>query len=186
MRSGAGHFLIATLLAFLLTLLCLLLIPLWEPGLLAVYDGHRDRVMQVWAFASRNLQGSILFFAVVFIAYVSQMIGLAELFKRRQPPVDLVLRKEQLLDLCASLFFGIGVIWTAIGMRGALLFALGDTSQVSADSGMAVLQRLVEGGILLALSTTIVGGMGGYLMRVCKQLVFGRELAMLYLEASKQ
>ena len=97
----------------------------------------------------------------------------------------LVMRREQLLDLCASLFFGIGVIWTAIGMRGALLFALGDTSQVTADSGMAVLQRLVEGGILLALSTTIVGGIGGYLMRAGKQLLYGRQLAALYLEASR-
>ena len=186
MRPGAGRFWMVTLLAFLLTLPGLLALSLWEPALLAVFDGLRDSVLLLWAFASRNLQGSILLFVAVIIAYVSQMIGLAKLFSNEQPPMDQVLRKEQLLDLCASLFFGIGVIWTAIGMRGALLFALGDTSQVTADSGMAVLQRLVEGGILLALSTTIVGGMGGYLMRAGKQLVFGRELAMLYLEASKQ
>jgi hypothetical protein len=181
---GTRRFVISTLLAFLLTLLCHFTLTLLAPGLHAIFVGHRGGVTQIWRFASENLQGSISLFAVVFVAYVSQMVGLKRLFRRKRPPVDLVVRKEQLLDLCASLFFGIGVIWTAIGMRGALLFALGDTSQVTADSGMAVLQRLVEGGILLALSTTIVGGMGGYLMRAGKQLVFGRQLALLYLDAT--
>jgi hypothetical protein len=31
-----------------------------------------------------------------------------------------------------------------------------------------VLQRSVEGGILTALTTTIVGGVGGYMMQVTK------------------
>ena len=185
MSRSALRFLVAMLLAFTLTLLCLFSLGLLAPGLQTVFPGHGDDVTRIWTYASENLQGSIPLFAVVLVAYVSQMVGLRRLFRSKQPPIDLVVRKEQLLDLCSSLFFGIGVIWTAIGMRGALLFALGDTSQVTADSGMAVLQRLVEGGILLALSTTIVGGMGGYLMRAGKQLVFGRELVMLYLEAAR-
>ena len=180
-----GRFVTAMCVGFLLTLLCLLLVLLRDPDLLAGFAGQRGVLQQVWSFATRNLQGSIPLFALVFLAYVSQMAGLGRLFRLPQPPMDMVMRREQLLDLCASLFFGIGVIWTAIGMRGALLFALGDTSQVTADSGMAVLQRLVEGGILLALSTTIVGGIGGYLMRAGKQLLFGRQLATLYLEASR-
>ncbi len=180
-----GRFVTAMCVGYLLTLLCLLLVLLRDPDLLAGFAGQRGVLQQIWSFATRNLQGSIPLFALVFLAYVFQMAGLARLFRLRQPPVDLVMRREQLLDLCASLFFGIGVIWTAIGMRGALLFALGDTSQVTADSGMAVLQRLVEGGILLALSTTIVGGIGGYLMRAGKQLLFGGQLAALYLEASR-
>ena len=185
MSRSALRFVVAMLLAFTLTLLCLFSLGPLAPGLQAVFPGPGDDVTRIWTYASENLQGSIPLFAVVLVAYVSQMVGLRRLFRSKQPPIDLVVRKEQLLDLCSSLFFGIGVIWTAIGMRGALLFALGDTSQVTADSGMAVLQRLVEGGILLALSTTIVGGMGGYLMRAGKQLVFGRELAMLYLEAAR-
>jgi len=184
-RGGAGRFVLAVLVGFTLTLACLLSLTLLEPGLLQVYADHRGGLQQIWSFAIRNLQGSIPLFALVVVAYLWQMVALGQLFRTGQPPVDLVMRREQLLDLCASLFFGIGVIWTAIGMRGALLFALGDTSQVAADSGMAVLQRLVEGGILLALSTTIVGGMGGYMMRAGKQLVFGRELAALYLETSR-
>jgi len=186
MSRCSARFLLATLLAFLLTLVCLLSLTRLEPGLLEVYESHRQGAEKLWRFAATNLQGSIPLFVLVMLAYLWQMVSLGKLFRRRRPPVDQVMRKEQLLDLCASLFFGIGVIWTAIGMRGALLFALGDTSQVTADSGSAVLQRLVEGGILLALSTTIVGGIGGYLMRAGKQLIYGRELAMLYLATSRE
>jgi hypothetical protein len=48
-----------------------------------------------------------------------------------------------------------------------------------------VLQRLVDGGILTALSTTILGGVGGYLMRVTKGLYLGARLNRYY-EAQDQ
>ena len=41
-------------------------------------------------------------------------------------------------------------------------------------------------GILLALSTTIVGGIGGYLMRLVKSLALGQQLAALYLQESQR
>jgi hypothetical protein len=39
---------------------------------------------------------------------------------------------------------------------------------------------MVDGGILLALSTTIFGGVGGYLMRAWKAVVAGAELKRYY------
>ena len=48
-----------------------------------------------------------------------------------------------------------------------------------------MLQRLVDGGILLALSTTIVGGVGGYLMRVIKTVLVGAPLRRCYAEAGR-
>jgi hypothetical protein len=45
---------------------------------------------------------------------------------------------------------------------------------------VAVLERMVDGGILLALSTTIFGGVGGYLMRAWKALVVGAPLKRFY------
>jgi hypothetical protein len=48
-----------------------------------------------------------------------------------------------------------------------------------------VLQRLVEGGILTALTTTIVGGVGGYVMRVIKSSLLGTRLSKFY-EAKEQ
>ena len=178
------RFLFGAITGFFVTCTALLFLTVLEPGQLAIYQQWREVLVGLWQAATRNLQGSIVLFVAVLGAYLYQLQAMSRLFQRRQPPVDMVLRGEQLLDLCASLFFGIGVIWTAIGMRGALLFALGDAAQVSGESGIAVLQRLVDGGILLALSTTIVGGIGGYLMRAGKQLLFGRQLAAVYLRAS--
>ena len=45
---------------------------------------------------------------------------------------------------------------------------------------------MVDGGILLALSTTIVGGIGGYLMRAGKSVWLGQELAALYMRAANE
>jgi hypothetical protein len=42
------------------------------------------------------------------------------------------------------------------------------------------LERLVDGGILVALSTTIVGGVGGYLMRLVKAMLVGAALHEYY------
>jgi hypothetical protein len=74
------------------------------------------------------------------------------------------------------------VIWTAIGMRSALLYALGDPDIATQAGAFAVLQRLVEGGILTALTTTIVGGVGGYMMRVLKSSLLGTRLSRYYEE----
>ena len=71
-------------------------------------------------------------------------------------------------------------------MRAALIAALGDPSGMDGKGAFIVLQRLVDGGILLALSTTIVGGIGGYLMRVVKALAVGRYLGVFYVQAGRE
>jgi len=83
------------------------------------------------------------------------------------------------------LFFGTGVIWTAIGMRSALIFALGDRDIALQQGAFAMLERLVDGGILLALSTTIFGGVGGYIMRVYKTVTLGTRLQQQYDAAAR-
>jgi len=97
----------------------------------------------------------------------------------KQPP-ERVAQFESLTDVWISLFFGIGVIWTAVGMRGALLHALGTPGQIDGGQAITVLERLVDGGILTALSTTILGGAGGYLMRLIKTLRIGARLNRYY------
>ncbi len=150
------------------------------------YSSLAPVLHQLWAVAIENLQGSILPFAVVLFVYLQQLYKLHRLLAAAPPDIDLVLRHEQLLDLCANLFFGIGVIWTAIGMRNALLHALGDPGAAASEGAFAMLQRLVDGGILLALSTTIVGGVGGYLMRALKSLSVGRAMNALYTRTVRQ
>ena len=150
-----------------------------------LYGRAAPRLDQLWQLISLNLQGSIVPFIVVLLAYWVQLHQLRHLLAEREPPLIRVVRHEQLLDLCANLFFGIGVIWTAIGMRDALLFALGDPGVTASGGAFAMLQRMVDGGILLALSTTIVGGIGGYLMRAIKSIALGEKLNAAYMCASQ-
>ncbi len=145
-----------------------------------------EKLNQGWQLAQEHLQGSILPFAVVLLAYLVQLHRLENLLGTAEPPIAQVARREQLLDLCANLFFGIGVIWTAIGMRDALLHSLGDPAASASAGAFTVLQRLVDGGILLALSTTIVGGIGGYLMRTLKSVLLGQQLTACYLQESRR
>jgi hypothetical protein len=91
-----------------------------------------------------------------------------------------VVELDQLTDVWIHSFIGIGVIWTAVGMRGALQLALADPDHALADSAGSVLKKLVDGGILLALTTTIVGAVGGYLLRLGKTLYAGAALHEFY------
>ncbi len=187
-RSARGHFLLG-LAAGAATGSVLLLLPtLWiGPGeTAALYARMLPPVQGLWELINTNLRGSLLPFVAIGFAFWWQLRRLRELLSTSEPALDRVLRHEQLLDLCANLFFGVGVIWTAIGMRQALLYALGDPAASAEAGAFAILQRLVDGGILLALSTTIVGGIGGYLMRVIKSVALGRELNALYMQASER
>ncbi len=127
-----------------------------------------------------NLRLSLPFFILVLLGFVVALRRLQRILSVDAISGAEVMRAEQLVDLCITLFFGIGVIWTAIGMRSALLFSLGDPAQAAEAGAFAILQRMVDGGILLALSTTIVGGIGGYLMRLIKMFTVGSILHEYY------
>ena len=130
-----------------------------------------------WVYA--NLGLSLPIFGLLLVLYISSLRKLKRALAE-DAAIEQVAQTEQLLDTWISLFFGVGVIWTAIGMRGALVYALGD-SEVTLNLGAyAILERMVQGGILLALSTTIFGGIGGYLLRVVKALTVETELKRFY------
>ena len=130
-------------------------------------------------FVYANLGLSLPVFAALALLYANGMRKLGIALKR-SAPIEEIAQLEQLVDTWTNLFFGVGVIWTAIGMRSALVEALGDPASTLDLGAYAVLQRLVDGGILLALSTTIFGGVGGYLMRLLKALSVGTELKRQY------
>jgi hypothetical protein len=132
----------------------------------------------------RNLGLSVLPFAITLGLYVHSLRTLARRLHDGATGNEIG-QLEHLTDIWTSLFFGIGVIWTAIGMRSALLFALGDPLMAAQSGAFAILTRLVDGGILTALTTTIVGGVGGYLMRVTKSSYLGTRLNRYY-EAQKR
>ena len=133
-----------------------------------------------WAYT--NLGSSIPVFAGLLLAY---FITLGRLRKALDAdrPINQIVHLDHLTDIWTTLFFGAGVIWTAIGMRSALIFALGDRASAMEQGAFAMLERMVDGGILLALSTTIFGGVGGYLMRVYKTVTLGTRLQGRYDEA---
>jgi hypothetical protein len=135
-----------------------------------------------WAYT--NLGSSIPVFAALLLAF---FITLGQLRRSldEDKPVDKVVQLDQLTDIWTTLFFGTGVIWTAIGMRSALIFALGDRDVALREGAFAMLERMIDGGILLALSTTIFGGIGGYLMRVYKTMTLGSRLQQRYDQAAR-
>ena len=120
-------------------------------------------------------------FLLVFFASLRRLRSHLE----NDRPIDEVVQLDHLTEMWTTLFFGTGVIWTAIGMRSALIFALGDPDSTIQQGAFAVLQRMVDGGILLALSTTIFGGVGGYLMRVFKSISLGASLQHYYDRAAR-
>jgi len=129
-----------------------------------------------WAYA--NLRLSVVPFTAIAALYTHQLRRLHALAGDSATPPEQLDRAERWVDISATLFFGVGVVWTAIGMRSALLSALGGLDQSAAAElgAFEILRRLVDGGILLALSTTIVGAVGGYLMRLGKTVVAGERL----------
>ncbi|MCZ6853997.1 MAG: hypothetical protein O7G86_08760 [Gammaproteobacteria bacterium] len=165
---GAGTGIVLALIALLIT----------EPTSGSAYDSNRE---SLGSWLEANLGYSIWLFAIVFTLYVSNLHRLNKLVNAPSKLRDVV-ELDQLLDVWIHLFVGIGVIWTAVGMRSALQSALGDTGGALTDSASNVLRKLVDGGILLALTTTIVGGVGGYLMRLGKTVIVGASLQDFYEE----
>jgi hypothetical protein len=131
-----------------------------------------------------NLGGSIAVFAILLAAFIGTLARLRALLAE-DAPINRIVQLDHLADTWTTLFFGTGVIWTAIGMRSALIYALGDRDVALSSGAFAMLERMIDGGILLALSTTIAGGIGGYLMRVYKTMSVGAELTRRYDEAAR-
>jgi hypothetical protein len=156
-------------------------------GLLATVattpQGNGDLLAQSSRWLALNMGSSVWLFGIVLISWVASLTRLQHLLKRDAEfggdDFKRVVQLDQLSDIWIHLFVGIGVVWTAVGMRSALSTTLAAPGQLTEDAG-AVLTRLVDGGILLALTTTIVGAIGGYLMRLIKTMSIGAELTSYY------
>jgi len=135
-----------------------------------------------------NLRLSVIPFFLTFLCFAVSLMRLRRLLSDPDVSADKVSQTEHLVDIWVNLFFGIGVIWTAIGMRGALIEGLGDLNSQSAArlGAFSILQRLVDGGILLALSTTIFGAVGGYFLRLVKSLTVGTRVKAYYNRLAEQ
>ena len=125
-----------------------------------------------------NLGSSAWLFLVTMLLFQFSLVQLqAEL--NGSADYSTVVFLDQLSDVWMHLFVGIGVVWTAVGMRDALQATLSVPGGLVQDAGQ-VLGRLVDGGILLALTTTIVGALGGYAMRLVKTVGLGAALSEFF------
>ena len=163
--------------SLVLGFLALYLLTVFGQGSLT--ENQWPPLVKVFAWMRDNLGLSIVPFALTLGFFFDGLSRLIRCLDEKQPP-EQVAQLESLTDVWISLFFGIGVIWTAVGMRGALLHALGTPGQIDGGQAITVLESLVDGGILTALSTTILGGAGGYLMRLVKTLRIGARLNHYY------
>jgi len=145
-------------------------------------------VQRVLAWTYQNLRLSVIPFGLTLLFFSGTLLRLKRFLRDQRVSVEKIAQTDHLVDIWINLFFGIGVIWTAIGMRGALLDGLGDLNAQSAVKlgAFSILQRLVDGGILLALSTTIFGAVGGYLLRLIKSLAVGTQVKAYYNRLAEQ
>jgi len=151
-------------------------------GFLVVSSGKNMSIVKLLHWSYDNLGLSIIPFAITFILYCVFLRSLNKSLEEENPDSEEISAIEEKVDLLMNIFFGIGVIWTAIGMRNALLSSLGniDAETAAQKGAFYILTNLVEGGILLALSTTIFGGIGGYIMRVIKSWAVGAAIMSFF------
>jgi hypothetical protein len=130
-------------------------------------------------FLYRHLRLSIVPFGCLFLLYTYLISRLRRYLRRDGIKLSGLTYYDRLLNTTISSFFGVGVIWTAVGMESALMQALNCVNQgqetAAALSAWALLERLVNGGLLLALSTTVFGGVCGYVLRLLKIVLLGKR-----------
>lgn len=131
------------------------------------------------AFIYRHLRLSVVPFGCLYLFYGYLISRIRQLLREDNKELSKLTYYDRLLNTTISMFFGVGVIWTAIGMEGALMHTLGAVGQGQAAaeslSAFGMMERLVNGGLLLALSTTVFGGISGYLLRLLKIVLIGRD-----------
>lgn len=140
------------------------------------------------AFLYRHLRLSIVPFGCLFLLYVYLVSRIRRYLRRDETKLSELTYYDRLLNTTISTFFGVGVIWTAVGMESVLMQALNGVNQgqetAVALSAWALLERLVNGGLLLALSTTVFGGVCGYVLRLLKIVLLGKGWDRFVLQES--
>ena len=146
---------------------------------LSVAFGSLDQISGITAWLSMNLGLSAPLFGALTIMGWSYLESLKQALNADTKSEAQITHLEQRIDLVVALLFGVGVLYTAVGLRGALVQAIDGPSEQSA-SGM--LTALVNGGILSAMTSTVVGGVLGYGLRMLKLFRVGHALEIYYSE----
>lgn len=158
----------------------LLIYALNQLGYIQIAQPLPQWLMNPFGFIYRHLRGSIIPFIMLLLIYFYLIVKIRTILYGSNPKLSNLTYYDRMLNITIASFFGVGVIWTAVGIEGALVNAMGGfQSNPSAGeaggqlSAFDIMDRLVNGGMLIALSTTIVGGGLGYLLRWTKILLIG-------------
>jgi len=131
------------------------------------------------AFLYRHLRLSVVPFGCLSLLYIYLIGKIRRYLGQEETRISRLTYYDRLLNTTISCFFGVGVIWTAIGMETALMQVLNGVNQgqeaIASLGAWGLLERLVNGGLLLALSTTVFGGVCGYLLRLLKIVLLGKK-----------
>ncbi|RLB80962.1 MAG: hypothetical protein DRH24_09765 [Deltaproteobacteria bacterium] len=137
----------------------------------------------------RHLRLSMVPFGCLFVLYFFLVHKIRISLKNPETELSELTYYDRLLNTTISMFFGVGVIWTAVGMETALMQALDGINQgqeaIAELSAFGLLERLVNGGLLLALSTTIFGGVCGYMFRLLKVVFLGKNWDRFILQEAR-
>ena len=135
------------------------------------------KAMTLWHWVNINLGFSVFFFVALFALWLVLFIKLNHNLTAKAP-LEVVQHAIQKLDLTVSLFIAVGVIFTAIGLRDCLISTLGGLgSQSPTDiSAFEMMGALINNGLLVALTSTIVGAIGGYLLKAAKSWYLGAKI----------
>ncbi|WP_049785017.1 hypothetical protein [Desulfotalea psychrophila] len=176
MKQNAGSYLAGMMLGVISVAALIYILNI--SGTVAISSTNSLSLIPVLYWCHDNLGFSIIPFALIACLYILYLFRLQRALDSTATSPEKIYPLEEKIDLLITLFFGIGVIWTAIGMRNALLVSLGslDADTAAQKGAFSILKELIDGGILLSLSTTIVGGIGGYLMRMIKAWMLGSKL----------
>jgi len=139
---------------------------------MAIVSGSASDSVIAWIQINLGLSAVVFLLVLLFIGHTLNAL-ISALSECEQDPTRIFYLENQ-YDIGASLLFGTGVLFTAVGIRDALTEAI--LPGQAATSPTDVLGALVSGGILSALTTTIVGGALGYGARLLKNVVVGAEL----------
>jgi hypothetical protein len=139
---------------------------------MAIVSGSASDSVIAWVQTNLGLSAVVFLLVLLFIGHTLNAL-ISALGECELDPTRIFYLENQ-YDIGASLLFGTGVLFTAVGIRDALTEAI--LPGQAATSPTDVLGALVSGGILSALTTTIVGGALGYGARLLKNVVVGAEL----------
>ncbi|MEK9877239.1 MAG: hypothetical protein VW684_11320 [Betaproteobacteria bacterium] len=134
------------------------------------------RPLLSWVSLNLGYSAPLFFLAALFV--LANLTALLGALRNDEGSIARAFHLENRVDMGISLLFGIGVLFTAIGIRDALTAVISVDS--AASDGSDILELLIDGGILSAMTTTVVGGAMGYCFRLVKVLVAGEKIEQLY------